>query len=397
MIRHRILAAALLAAGAAQAAHQGMPAEQGLGTSAALDAQGRLWIARTEAAPENPQLAYVVLQMSTDLGQHWSAPRRVQAVPEAVEANGESRPKLVFGPQGEFFVTYTHPLGKPYTGEIRFARSTDGGAHFNAPVTLHRNRDLITHRFDSAVVDRQGRLFVAWIDKRDTEAARARKQPYAGAAVYYAVSDDGGASFRGDYKLADHSCECCRIALTPDEQGQPAALWRGVFGTNVRDHAFARLQADGAPTDSVRASFDEWHVDACPHHGPAMAFAADGTRHQVWFNVSGDTGGAFYASAAPDGSLGKPVRLGGDQAEHPDVAVQGQRVALVWKEFTGERTEVRARLSADQGKTWRAQTLSATAGKSDHPHLLATPDGILLVWRTVDDGVRVQSLFARGE
>jgi hypothetical protein len=386
-----LLAACAAASGVAPAQehehHHAMQKETSLGTSAAFDAQGRLWTARTEPAGQQGQGSFVVLQVSGDMGKTWSAPKRVQQAPETIEAAGESRPKLAFGSKGQVYVTYTHPLGKPYSGEVRFARSTDGGQTFSQPVTVHKNRDLITHRFDSLIVDRDGRLYVAWIDKRDAEAAKARKQAYAGAAVYYAVSDDGGASFKGDYKLSDHSCECCRISLALDPAGTPVALWRAVFDENIRDHAIARLSADGAPAHMERATFDDWHIDACPHHGPALAFAPDGTRHQVWFDLKGDDGGVFYASATPAGKLGTPIRLGSDQAEHADVAVSGANVALAWKQFDGTATAIMLKLSTDGGKHWREQAVAHTAGNSDHPHLLRAPAGIVLVWRTQDQGV----------
>jgi hypothetical protein len=370
-----------------------MPKGPGLGTSAAFDPQGRLWIARTEAAggpraPGEAAGAFVVLQVSSDMGKTWSAPRRVQQKPEAIEAAGESRPKLAFGSKGQVYVTYTHPLAKPYTGEIRFARSVDGGQTFSRPATVHRNRDMITHRFDSLIVDGAGRVYVAWVDKRDVEAAKARKEPYAGAAVYFAVSDNGGSSFKGDYKLADHSCECCRIAVALDPGGAPVALWRAVFDTNVRDHAIAKLTADGSPPRATRATFDNWHIDACPHHGPALAFAPDGTRHQVWFDVTGDQGGLFYARATPAGQLGTPARLGSEQAEHGDVAVQGANVAVAWKQFDGKATAIMLRRSTDGGNNWREEALARTTGDSDQPRLVHAPGGIVLVWTTQNEGVR---------
>ena len=87
-----------------------------------------------------------------------------------------------------------------------------------------------------------GRVVVAWIDKRDLIAAvTAKAPPYRGAAIYYALSDDRGATFRDDTKLADHSCECCRIALVPHADGSVTALWRHIFAPNIRDHALARI------------------------------------------------------------------------------------------------------------------------------------------------------------
>lgn len=357
-----------------------------LGSSAAVDADGNLWIVSKEAATGG---GYLVLQTSRDMGQTWSAPKRVQQTPEAISADGENRPKLAFGSKGEIYLTYTKPLARPYTGDIRFARSTDGGRSFSAPITVHANRDLITHRFESLIVDQAGRIYVAWIDKRDAEAAAARKQRYAGAALYYAVSDDGGVSFKGDYKVADHSCECCRIALALNPAGQPVALWRHVYAPNARDHALLALTADGKLGEPVRASFDDWRIDACPHHGPALAYAADSTRHQVWFNVKDNEGGVFYARANPAGVLGAPLKLGTAQAEHADVVVSGTELALAWKQFDGKATAIIGKLSSDGGLTWRDREFARTQGASDQPHLLNTGAGIILVWRTQNEGVLV--------
>ncbi len=117
-----------------------------LGTGAAVDARGRIWIAGKESAADGQ---YVVLHMSADGGHSWSAPRRIQRAPEAVSADGENRPKLAFGPDGALYITYTKPLAKQYTGEIRLVRSPDGGQTFLPPATVHANRDQIAHRFDA--------------------------------------------------------------------------------------------------------------------------------------------------------------------------------------------------------------------------------------------------------
>lgn len=371
-----------LAIAAPQGSHKHARPE--LGTSAAFDAQGRLWIAAKETVQGG---AYVTVQASDDLGKTWSAPRRVQEMPEPVAADGEARPKLAFGTQGEMYITYTKPLSRPYTGEVRFVRSTDGGKTFSAPVTVHANRDEITHRFDSIAVDRDGLIYVTWVDKRDVEAAAARGEKYTGAAVYYAVSEDAGKSFRGDYKIADHSCECCRIGLAPGPQGGAVALWRHVFNGDTRDHALAVLDPGGTTPAVRRASFDDWKVNACPHHGPSIAFTPDGRRHQTWFNVKDGEGGIYYAATGTDGALGKPQRLGAPQAAHADVAADGNRIAVAWKQFDGKSTAVVARLSDDGGRTWREKEVARTAGASDQPRLAAGKPGIAMVWRTQDDGV----------
>lgn len=367
-----------------------------LGTSAAFDAQGRLWQVskETDQADAAGKAQYVVLRSSTDLGKTWSAPKRVQALPEAISADGENRPKLSFGNDGAMFIAYTKPLSKPYSGEIRFLRSLDGGQHFSAPFTVHHNRDEITHRFESMIVDGQGRIFIAWIDKRDVEAAKLRKESYRGAAIYVAMSDDNGASFQPEWKLADFTCECCRIALSLNASGAPVAMWRHIFEPNIRDHAIATLSPSKQANLIQRVSFDDWRVDACPHHGPSLAFGADGTRYQTWFNVKAGEGSIFYAKADTAGNLAAPISLGSAQASHAEIMVKGSKVAIVWKEFDGKLTKIAGRFSSDAGKTWLGKKLATTTSHSDQPHLIAHSDNIYLAWQTLAEGMRIVAIEA---
>lgn len=348
-----------------------------LGTSGAFDQQGRLWVVH---AGDNG----IVLRSSADEGRSWTPPRQVLPKPETVEANGEARPKIAFGPQGQLYLSYTQALGKHHTGNIRFLRSLDGGQTFSAPATVQRDRAPIGHRFDDIQVDPQGRIFLTWLDQRDKDTAQ---RPYRGIAVYYAVSTDAGASFGEDVKVADHTCECCRIATAVGPDGRVAAMWRHIFEPNVRDHAVAWLPADGRPAAAPeRATEDGWKIDACPHHGPSLAFDGDGNRHQAWFSAAGDEGGVFYSSR------GNVMRLGGPQAEHAEVAAAGKRVAVAWKEFDGAATGIHAQLSADGGATWNKYTVATTQGASDHPHLMRRGAELWLLWRTADDGIIVRKL-----
>ena len=95
-----------------------------LGTSAAMDPEGHIWIAYAHGPSKEAQ---VVVARFEEREQRWQTPIRVNAVPEPVAAEGENRPKLAFGAQGEMYVTWTSPTSEKYTGDVRFARSLDGG------------------------------------------------------------------------------------------------------------------------------------------------------------------------------------------------------------------------------------------------------------------------------
>jgi len=188
---------------------------------------------------------HVLVSRSTDGGQTFGAPVRVTREPEPIDANGESRPKLAVGPRGELYVTYTRKGRQPYTGDVRFSRSLDGGRTFDPPRTVNDDGLETGHRFDALIVGPDGAVHVAWIDKRDQERAKAASRPYEGAAVYYTVSRDRGASFAPNRKVKDHVCECCRLAAVFDQAGDLVLAWRDIMPGSVRDHAFVRITRDG--------------------------------------------------------------------------------------------------------------------------------------------------------
>lgn len=352
-----------------------------LAVGAAFDARGRLWLAQVRDG-------HLYVSRSDDKGQSFHAPVRVNPAPERIAADGENRPKIVVG-DDRVYVSWTQLLEQPFAGHVRFSRSLDGGASFGAPVTVHRDRAAVSHRFDSLVVNGRGETYLAWIDKRDAHAAAGRGENYRGAAIYYTRSTDGGASFEPEQKLADHTCECCRLALAVDTDGVPVLLWRHIFGKNVRDHALARVD-DPRPQ---RLSHEYWQTDACPHHGPALAIGPDGGYHAAWFSGAPERSGLFYArSGGGQHRFTPPVAFGDNtaQAAHPDVFVLGKAVFLAWKEFDGRATTIRLQRSADGGRTWSApRTLAASAGPGDHPRLMHDGRTLYLAWNTLAEGFRL--------
>ena len=381
------LAALALIGQPAWAAHQ---ARQPLGIGAAFAPDGALWVVGLNA---NKQL--FVQSAPPPVGTAalvWSAPRVIPGVQDEIAADGESHPKLAFGPNGWVVISYTQPLAKPYTGMIRMLRSTDAGKTFSAPYTVHADRQEITHRFESVAFDAQGVLHTTWIDKRDLESAPkvGKKSSYTGAAIYRNESRDGGATFGPDLKLADHSCECCRIAMTPGSDGVMRAMWRHVFESQVRDHGFAKLDS-ASELKLVRATYDDWHINACPHHGPGLALSLDGGFHAVWFGMRkqgrDDVAAVRYARLMPDGSpvLASVRALPDERAEHADVLASGARVAVVWRSVDGARSTLKAWLSSDSGQNFKLLVLGSVTGDNDHPRLAQAGERMVVVWRNAKE------------
>ena len=350
------------------------PAAPALGASAAFDTLGRLYVVDTADG-------HVRLHRSDDEGTTFSAPVNVNTTAEPIYAEGENRPKIALGPHDELYVSWSQPRAKPWTGFVRFARSLDGGDHFSAPLTVHRDRREITHRFDAMAVDGHGRVVIAWIDKRDLEAANAANKPYEGAATYYSWADDG-IHFAPERKLMDQSCECCRIALARTARGGVAAFFRGIWDDNRRDHAYAELRTDGQTGRATRATFSDWRIAGCPHQGPGLAIGADGVRHAVWYEAThGPT--LWYGQLDPGHAPRHKLALASAGAAHADVATDGPNVWLAWNRIDAAGYALVVRTSTDGGVHFSApRTLARSHGDVGSPQWLLHQHRAYVAWNT---------------
>jgi hypothetical protein len=208
---------------------------------------------------------------------------------------------------------------------------------------------------------------------------------FRSAAIYSARSTDGGRTFAVNQKLADYSCECCRLGLARDADGTPVVFWRQIFGKNVRDFALARIDEP-----LRRVSEDGWEIDACPHHGGSLAIDAKGSRHIAWFTGAEKAPGLYYRRIDGD-AMTPPLRFGNldAQAGHPQVATQGPAVNLVWREYDGRQHQIRLMTSRDRGQHWSApRTIAHTAGAADDPLLRTDRKTVWLIWNTAADGLQ---------
>ena len=354
-----------------------MAHEPTLDAGAAFDASGRLWLATVRDD-------HVLVQHSGDLGKTFSEPVQVNPVAETIYASGENRPKLATGPAGQIYVQWTEQPAPGWTGSIRFARSTDGGRHFSAPITVNNDPAKVTRGFDSLEIAGNGDIVVAWIDGRDAAKAKAASRPYAGFAFYYTWSADGGRTFAPERKLMDHSCECCRTALARGPDGKVAAFFRGVYGDNIRDHAFAVLHTDGKANHPERATFSGWRVAACPDQGPGLAIGTDGVRHAVWYEASHGPA-IWYGQLDPGHPPRHVLKFGGSGASHPDVAAHGRDVWIAWNQVSAEGYSLMLRVSHDGGAHFdAARAIASSKVAVASPQLLTHGAHAYVAWNTAN-------------
>jgi hypothetical protein len=314
--------------------------------------------------------------------------------PLRLDSGPDERPKLAIAKSGRISVAYAIFKDSAFNGQVLYTYSTDAGRTFapSRPIT----RDPESQRFEAIAFDPDGNLFAAWLDKRNRRPAQEKGETYVGAALAFAWSKDGGETYSETRIAKDNTCECCRLGIAFAAPGRPVVLFRNIFGGNVRDHAITTFSDPLTPGPVYRVSVDDWGIDVCPHAGPSLALAPEGTYHAVWFTNGNLRKGLFYARSTDRGhTFSEPMPIGSPERNpsRPFVLAVSRSIWLAWKEFDGEETTVLVMLSRDGGRIWTApRTVARTSDSSDHPLVIAEHDRVYLSWMTRVDGYQFVSL-----
>jgi hypothetical protein len=353
----------------------------------AFSEDGTLWLAWMAGGQ-------VSVASSKDGGRTLSTSAQVTQGALDLDWGPDARPKIALDRKGGIAVAFSAFRDKAFNGEVFYSRSTDGGKSFAPPRPITDNTE--SQRFEALGFDSDGTLFAAWLDKRNRVPVQEAGKKYDGAALFFATSKDGGATYSQAKMAVDNTCECCRLGLAFDPSGHPVIVFRNIFEGSIRDHAIVTFTDQGVPGDVHRVSEDDWQIAACPHQGPSLSIAPNGTYHVVWYTNGKVRKGLFYAQSRDGGkTFSQPVPIGepSKRPSRPYVMAGPRGTAMVWKEFDGEKTSVNLMTSTDDGKTWsRPRMIAATSDASDHPLLVSDGRQSYLSWISKADGYRLQPI-----
>jgi hypothetical protein len=278
-------------------------------------------------------LSNVILQHSQTAGS-FSAGVRVNDHPGDAAVRNENPPKVALGPNNEVYVVWASERER-WKGNIRFARSLNGGKTFQPAISLNSDasQQPISRAFESIVVGSNGRIFVAWIDER------SKMSNDRGAEIWMATSEDHGKTFSHDRKILSDVCECCRTALAIDSTGKIYLSYRLVPSTGpmFRDIAVARSDDGGKTFKPTVVSHDGWELNGCPIDGATMTIDAADLVHVVWFTQTGEVPRLYIASSTDHGSsFTRPIIFDSSQklAKHAHVvSAVANRVLVAWDDL----------------------------------------------------------------
>lgn len=351
----------------------------------AFGPDGRLWLAWIAGG-------HVLVASSGDRGQSFSSPVQVTTEKLNLDWGPDARPKIVLDREGRMTLAFSIFKDKAFNGQVLISHSNDGNS-FAEPVPITPNTE--SQRFEAIALDADGTVFATWLDKRNRVQVQQSDQKYIGAGLFFAVSKDAGASYSDARMIKDNTCECCRVGLAFDGPGRPVVVFRNIFEDSMRDHAIVAFSDLDTPGEVHRVSQDDWQIAACPHQGPSLSIS-NGVYHLVWSTNGRVRKGLFYASSRDGGrTFSEPLPIG--QADRgpsrPFVLAGPQGIAMVWKEFDGDKSVVNLMVSHDDGQSWTTpRTIASTTDASDHPLLISDGRRTFLSWMTKADGFHFQPI-----
>ena len=366
-----------LSAGTANYSHY--PDGGGLFVSAAFGPDGRLW----RVVPEKH---HVYVDVSGDLGKTFSAPVLINKEAQPIKVSGENRPGIVVDRSGHIYVIYAAESTQP--AALFYSVSKDNGHSFSTPMPLSdkaADANTFQGRFG---VNRTGQVYVFWHDERNRTDWRQ-----SGNAIYYTtIAGDSGLSAPAQ-KLSDTLCDCCRIATAFDKDNQAVLFTRFIYPVGIRDHGMLRTQPNNKEPLTWRVTFDNWIIEGCPEHGPAIAISDDEKYHIAWFTQGTVRQGLFYAYSTDEGQhFSGPLAFGELKKlpSHPDIMAQGKHIILTWTEFDGSQTQLLVMHSNDGGETWLPpKPIAKFNADADFPFLLSNNQGMFVSWNSRAEGYQL--------
>ena len=263
---------------------------------------------------------------STDGGRSFGAPV-VVAPSTAIKPHSENLPKVVFKPSGEVIALWGTASGdarNKYAGKVVYAQSFDAGRTWTAATPLVRDTAGYDQRYFDVALLPGGEAAIVWLDNRKVTDKE-------GSSLYFAATR-GRSGFTGERRVAQQCCPCCRTDLFVDKKGSIHVLYRGILQDSIRDMVHS-VSGDGGRsfTTPQQVSPDNWVIQGCPHTGPAMTENTEGL-HFAWY-TGGRKKGSFYTTSHDNGKSFAPSDSVSALGKHPQLAsLAGGELVVVWDE-----------------------------------------------------------------
>lgn len=279
-------------------------------------------------------------------GTRWSPPR-VVLESDSFFVNWADFPAIASPDTGLVVLAWPWRVpGGDYAYHVRAAVSSDSGANWTTPRTVHEDRSATEHGFVSMAAE-SGCVRLVWLDGRN--GANGAEEGTFEMTVRTALLGRDGQP-RREQVVDARVCDCCQTSLAATVYGAVTA-YRDRSPEEVRDISLRRRFGPGWMTPD-RQPADGWTITGCPVNGPALDAEAE-RLVLAWFTGAGDTARVQLVFST-DGAATLPYRYRVDEGAPLGrvdvVAIPGGAALVTWLESAGSKARWLARrVSRDGG------------------------------------------------
>jgi hypothetical protein len=250
--------------------------------------------------------ADIYFARSTDRGTTFTAPIKVseQVTSNIYTSLLQRTPRFVVDTKGVIHMVWTEERTNSQS-DIWYVRSTDRGQTWTSPVSIMDPDDSSKYPQDfcNIACDSADHLYVAYLDFRGVVRG---VEEYA--QLHLTKSRDGGRNWTSPViankfrNTLGGTCECCKLDIAVTEKNVVHIAFRSNIA-NERDIWLARSRDAGATFDStIHIQSGTWTIGGCPTTGPSIALDAKDNLYFAWRDSRDDSVRAIaYYSMLPDG------------------------------------------------------------------------------------------------
>lgn len=269
------------------------------------------------------------------------------------------------------------------SGPMATAISQDGGQTWHLGPNPADDDSTEGHGFFGLTSADNGGFHVVWLDSRNGKQA-----------LYGARSSDGGQHWGTNRSIDAATCECCWNTIKAAANGTLFVLYRNI---DPRDMALATSSNGESWRQAGPVGAFDWHFDGCPHTGGGLAIGPAGEQLHavVWTGKTGAAGLYYLRSDNAGQRWSAPQRMGGETAQHADIALfDVDHIATVWDTTGAKGGVIHAATSADGGRHWASHQFADPGTAPTHPRIVATGHGWRIFWTEQKDGAGVWTTAA---
>ena len=361
----------------------------------ALDARGNVLMSWLRQLESGYALEFALLEDGA-----WSTPQRIATGTDWF-INWADFPSVVPLDENRWLAHWLVRLPDSYAYNVVTARSEDSGQSFSTPAVLNEDGTETEHGFVT-LFPWEGGAGAVWLDGRRLHEWTFEKELAAeiplGVSLYYQRTDAAGSETERA-EIDELVCDCCQPDVAVTAQG-PVLVYRDRTPDEIRD-IVARRYVDGAWSPPVAVGRDDWEIDGCPVNGPTLAargehvavawFTAPGNEPAVRFARSSDAGASFAEAVTLDttGSFGQT-----------DVVLYEDLSAVVswWRRHEDGGLALTLRRIEADGALGPLHTVAhaSVTQPLDVPQMIASEDGLVLVWTGIDEQAGLHALRVSG-